>query len=167
MLSNLLTLVMNNKMIKRYTPFFEDEDSEFDKRVTDVLKFLRDKSFGNESSRKELLDYLTTLHNSSDKRGRLAFKKIGELFTEIGDELILFGKMDESTELKENASVVQLGIEISELFDDVSKFVKDESEIVKYIMDKIIDEVKCSIEIFSTKYDKKELLNALKRYDIK
>lgn len=79
--------------MKQYNRYFKEkeEDDSVDERVTEILEFLRDKSFGNESARKELLDYLTTLHNSSDKRGRMAFKRIGELFSEIGDELIKYG----------------------------------------------------------------------------
>ena len=79
--------------MEQYNRYFKEkeEDDSVDERVTEILEFLRDKSFGNESARKELLDYLTTLHNSSDKRGRMEFKRIGELFSEIGDELIKYG----------------------------------------------------------------------------
>ena len=79
---------------KPYVSFFEveEKDDKFSKEVTNILKFLRDNNFGNESSRKDLLDKLTSLHASSDPRSRKAFKAIGDLFSDIGDILIKYGQ---------------------------------------------------------------------------
>lgn len=63
-----------------------------DKKVTQILKSLRDDNFTNELARKKFIDYLSSLHNSSDKRARLTFKKIGQFFTDVGDDLIKHGQ---------------------------------------------------------------------------
>jgi hypothetical protein len=78
----------------RYERIFkeDEEESKFDKRVTDILKVLRDSNYGNEDSRKQMLDHLTSLHNSKDPRARKSFKLIGDLFTDIGDMLIQMAK---------------------------------------------------------------------------
>lgn len=83
---------VKNKMeqYKRYFPEQESdkEESKFDKKIDKILVILRDSDFGNENSRKEFISHITTLHNSRDPRARKAFKAMGNLFTEIGDELI-------------------------------------------------------------------------------
>jgi hypothetical protein len=83
-----------------YTRYFKEQESDvnespFDHKITKLLKVLRDQSFGSEEQRKKLIDILTSMHNSSDPRARKAFKRIGDLFTEIGDELINLAKENE------------------------------------------------------------------------
>lgn len=82
--------------MKRYKKIFkEDEKPDWlDKNITNHLKALRDENFGSENQRKKMIDILTSLHNSSDKRGRLTFKRIGEYLTDIGDELIKYGQTE-------------------------------------------------------------------------
>jgi hypothetical protein len=85
--------------MKHYKRFYTEEDTNnngvpdwYDKKVSAFIRVLRDENFGSEEQRKKMLDILTSLHNSSDKRARLLFKKIGEHLTEIGDELIRYGR---------------------------------------------------------------------------
>ena len=66
----------------------------FDKKVTSILKTLRDENFRSEEARKKFVDLISSLNNSKDKRARLSFKKIGDFFSEIGDELLKYGKED-------------------------------------------------------------------------
>ena len=37
-------------------------------------------------------EFVSSLHNNKDPRARKAFRYIGDLFTEIGDELIKYGR---------------------------------------------------------------------------
>ena len=91
------------KMIEKYNfqstlngkCFSEQEDSPYEGHITKTLKTLRDNDFGNEMARKELVRHICTLHDSHDPRARLALKKIGNLFTEIGDELINYSTEEE------------------------------------------------------------------------
>lgn len=84
--------------MKRYIKKFKEQDKDldkeerFDKKVDNIIKALRDNDFGNEEARKHMLDLLSSLHNNKDPRARKAFRYIGDLFTEIGDELIKYGK---------------------------------------------------------------------------
>ena len=66
----------------------QDKEEEIDSKVRDIVETLRDNNFGNEDSRKQLLHLLTSLHNTKDKTARQVFKAIGNLFTEIGDDLL-------------------------------------------------------------------------------
>ena len=59
-----------------------------DDKVAELLTVLKDQNFGNEDQRKYLIDILTTLHNSKHKVARKALRLIGDLFTEIGEELL-------------------------------------------------------------------------------
>lgn len=82
-------------MEEKYKSFFEDDESlddKFDKKVDSILKTLRDEDFTNEEQRKKFIDLLSSLHNSKDPRARKAFKHMGQLFTEIGTELINYGQ---------------------------------------------------------------------------
>lgn len=85
-------------MMKRYVSKFKEQDKDsdkeerFDKKVDNIIKSLRDNDFGNEEARKHMLDLLSSLHNNKDPRARKAFRYIGDLFTEIGDELIKYGR---------------------------------------------------------------------------
>ena len=77
--------------------FTEEETQDkpevvFDKKVTQILKTLRDENFRSEEARKKFIDLITSLNNSKDKRARLSFKKIGDFFTEVGDDLIKYGQ---------------------------------------------------------------------------
>lgn len=84
--------------MERYTKRFKEDDSAnetpewFDNKVTGLIKTLRDENFGSEDQRKKMLDILTSLHSSTDKRGRLVFKKIGEYLTDIGTDLVKYGQ---------------------------------------------------------------------------
>ena len=79
--------------MERYKKIFkEDEEYKTDPIVIKIVKALRDGSFKNELKRKELLDYLTTLHNNSDPIARKSLGAIGDLFTEIGDDLLALSK---------------------------------------------------------------------------
>jgi len=87
-------------METRYKRIFKEEESDinetpFDTKITKLLKVLRDENFGSEEQRKKLIDILTSMHNSSDPRARKSFKRIGDLFSEIGDELINLAKDNE------------------------------------------------------------------------
>lgn len=86
-------------MKTKYISFFEQEsdanESPFDNKITKFLKVLRDENFGSEEQRKKLIDILTSMHNSADPRARKSFKRIGDLFSEIGDELINLAKENE------------------------------------------------------------------------
>ena len=82
-----------------YTRIFNEQDEEIikpeivlDKRATSIIKTLRDENFKSEEARKKFVDLITSLYNIKDPRSRLAFKKIGDLFTEIGDDLLKYGK---------------------------------------------------------------------------
>lgn len=66
-----------------------------DKKVSDIIKLLRDNNYTNEFQRKKLVDYLSSLNTSNDKRAKLVFKHIGNLFTEIGDEILNYFKNKE------------------------------------------------------------------------
>ena len=84
--------------MKHYKRLYTEEDTNnngipdwYDKKVSAYIKVLRDENFGSEDQRKKMLDILTSLHNSSDKRSRLLFKKIGEHLTEIGNEILKYG----------------------------------------------------------------------------
>jgi len=94
-------------MMKRYVSKFKEQDKDsdkeerFDKKVDNIIKSLRDNDFGNEEARKHMLDLLkyfyqlhllSSLHNNKDPRARKTFRYIGDLFTEIGDELIKYGR---------------------------------------------------------------------------
>jgi len=84
--------------MERHKRIFEEENEKpewLDKGVTAYLKALRDENFGSENQRKKMIDILTSLHNSSDKRGRLLFKKIGGHLSDIGDEIIKYGQSKE------------------------------------------------------------------------
>jgi len=85
--------------MRRYKRLYTEEDTNnngvpdwLDSNITRILKTLRDESFGSENQRKKMIDLFTSLHNSPDKRGRLLFKRVGEYLTEIGDELIKYGR---------------------------------------------------------------------------
>ena len=80
-----------------YKRIFTEEEGEtpeviFDKKVTAILKTLRDENFRSEEARKKFVDLISSLNNSKDKRARLSFKKIGDFFSEIGDELLKYGE---------------------------------------------------------------------------
>ena len=64
----------------------------FDKKVSSILRSLRDSNFTNEEARKKLIDYLSSLHTSKDKRARQTFKRVGQFFTDVGDDLLKYGK---------------------------------------------------------------------------
>jgi len=84
-----------NRYIRYYSEDEDDKDTTpdwLDDKVTELLGVLRDNDYGNEESRKSMIDIFTSLHNSKDKRSRKAFKAIGDLFTSIGDELINYGQ---------------------------------------------------------------------------
>lgn len=76
--------------MERYRKKFFEEDEEYktDPKVKKLILFLKNNNFGNEESRKQLLDVLTSLHAIKDKSSRLVFKAIGDLFTDIADDLI-------------------------------------------------------------------------------
>lgn len=80
--------------MERYKKKFNEEveDQKTNPIVIKIIKILRDNNFKNENSRKELLDYLTTLHNNSDPIARKALGAIGDLFSEIGDDLLKLSK---------------------------------------------------------------------------
>jgi hypothetical protein len=79
--------------MQRYNKIFkEDEDYKTDPVVIKIIKILRDNNFKNEGSRKELLNYLTTLHNNTDPIARKALGSIGDLFSDIGDDLLKLSK---------------------------------------------------------------------------
>jgi hypothetical protein len=83
------------KQFKRYQEKEEKEEKdeyEIDPKVKDIIETLRDNNFGNEDTRKHLLHLLTSLHNTKDKVARKVFKAIGNLFTEIGDDLLKGGE---------------------------------------------------------------------------
>ena len=78
-----------------YKKIFKEEDIPevvFDKKVTSILKNLRDSNFKNEESRKQFADMITSLMTSKDKRARQTFKRLGQFFTDAGDELLKYGK---------------------------------------------------------------------------
>lgn len=81
---------VEEQKMERYKRKFDEQNTDYiiDEKVREIISILRDNNYGNEQSRKELLSLLTQLHNSKDRTARKAFKKIGDLFTDIGDELI-------------------------------------------------------------------------------
>jgi len=83
--------------MKRYKRHFIEDDLNstpewYDKKINGLIRVLRDESFASEDQRKKMIDILSSLLNSSDKRARLLFKKIGEHLTEIGDEILKYGQ---------------------------------------------------------------------------
>ena len=78
----------------QYKSYFKEQDNPdwYDDKATDLISYLKDNNFGNEDSRKALLDVLTSLHTMKDKRAKKVFKAIGDLFTDIGDEIIKYGQ---------------------------------------------------------------------------
>lgn len=83
--------------MKRWKYIKEQEEvvnanNNFDKKITNILKILRDEDFGNSEQRAKFVDLLTTLYNSKDPRARATFKKLGQALTDIGDSLIKSGK---------------------------------------------------------------------------
>lgn len=83
--------------MKRYKRLYTEEDTNnevdivIDKAITKALKALRDESYGSEEQRKKMLDIFSTLLTSKDPRARKAFKAVGNMFTDIGNELIKYG----------------------------------------------------------------------------
>lgn len=90
------------KTLKKYNSFKfieqtdkEDEEEKeiiFDKRVSAIIKDLRDSNFCNEEQRKKFLDLISSLHNSKDPRARYTFKRLGQVLSDIGDELLYYKK---------------------------------------------------------------------------
>jgi hypothetical protein len=83
-------------MNSTYTRYFKEQESDieskFDKKVDSIIKILRDEDFSNEDQRKKFIDLLTSLHSSSDPRARQTFKLLGKHLTNIGNELLNYGK---------------------------------------------------------------------------
>lgn len=83
-------------MMKKYKPLtIKKEQIDYyqpDTKVLDTISSLRDKNFSNADSRKELVNHIMSLYNSNDKVAKIALRRIGDLFTEIGDELIQLSK---------------------------------------------------------------------------
>lgn len=90
------------KTLKKYNSFKfieqsdkEDEEEKefiFDKAISKILKTLRDETFSSEEQRKKFLDLISTLHNSKDPRARYTFKRLGQVLSDIGDELLYYKK---------------------------------------------------------------------------
>jgi len=77
--------------MKRYKSVIKEqeiESYEIDPKVKEILEILRDNNYGNESSRKEMLSLLSTLHTKRDRVARKVFKQLGNLFNTLSDELI-------------------------------------------------------------------------------
>jgi len=56
--------------------------------VKEIISYLRDNKFGNENTRKDFIDKITTLFNISDGDARKFIKKLGDACTVIGKEMI-------------------------------------------------------------------------------
>ena len=78
--------------MKKYKSVYKEQivsnEYEIDPKVKEILEILRDNNFGNEESRKQMLNMLATLHTKRDKVARRVFKQLGNLFNTLSDELI-------------------------------------------------------------------------------
>lgn len=107
---SLIRKVSNDKEI-----FQESEDD-----VLNIIKKLRDESFGNEEQRKRLIDLLSTLMTVKDSSARKLFKMIGNALTDIGNSLI--DNYEEPDEFEDE--------------EDHDEYEEENNETILYVEDK-------------------------------
>lgn len=78
--------------------------SIIDDKITEILTSLRDNTYRNSESRKELAHLIVRLCLSKDPRARVAARKIGDFFTQLGQELL--GMYDENGQKVINESKI-------------------------------------------------------------
>lgn len=66
----------------------EEIISKIDKKITDIIRTLKDNTFSNQETRKDFAHLIVKLCLSRDPRSRVAIKKLGDAFTDIGEELL-------------------------------------------------------------------------------
>lgn len=77
--------------------FSEQFLQKFDPAITQILKKLRDFSFGNIEQRQVFAHLIVGLITSKDPRARKTIKRLGDILSDIGDELL---KMDQPIKYK-------------------------------------------------------------------
>jgi hypothetical protein len=65
-----------------------------DSKITEILQELRDNNFGSKDQRQIFVKLIAALAVSNDPRAKKTIKKLGDIFTEIGDELLRESKQD-------------------------------------------------------------------------
>ena len=97
------------------------------KQVKELIGILKVESFGNEDQRKRMLDVLTSLLTIKDKEARKIFKKVGEFFTDLGEEML-----DEKDENNTNNSTNVTNKNEKPTEECAGKEKRTESKIQKY-----------------------------------
>lgn len=118
--------------MKNYTKLIEATSEE---KVTELITTLRDNNFGNEESRKMLLDIMSSLINSKDPRARKACKLIGNMFTTAGNDIL--GNVEEKDiDVTVNMDIEEVGFEFDEEEDEYEDMEEDDdSPYVSYFDD--------------------------------
>ncbi len=88
------------------------------KKVVELLSVLKNEKFGNDDQRKRMIDILTSLFTVKDKDARKIFKRVGEFFTDLGEEMLDSPKDISDEKIKE--TVAKLNNENVQLYK--SKF---------------------------------------------
>lgn len=128
------------KKIKEKTKLKEEVENE---DVAEILKVLRDESFGNDEQRKKLISLLTSLFAIKDKSSRLIFKKLGMALTNIGDEMLDDNEVNEyypSVEENEMGmeNEYEPDMEGMDMMDDYDMY--ENNKIKKYKFKSVFDE---------------------------
>lgn len=79
-------------------------------KVADFLTTLKDENFGNEDQRKKMVDIMSSLMNIKDPDARRIFKRVGQFFTKLGDEMLGGNREEPEMELPEE-EIIEPNIE--------------------------------------------------------